>query len=271
MTTKCNRCKVARDDSFFTKGTKTLVTCALCRKQRRDYYNGESVGFANKIIKHVEIDGEPAKACTKCNIVKTLDNYNKAVGKSSDDLKAVCKKCLKLYAQTEDGKKKQAIRAKRYYDKNAALINQKGKEWRQNNRERSNKRQNEYRKKKYAEDPNFKIRCSLRSRVYSVLMNQRVEKTAKTRELIGCTVQEVMDHLESLFTEGMSWENYGEWHIDHIKPCAKFNLTNVEEQRKCFNYKNLQPLWAEENILKSDKWTDQDEIRWMMFNCYKEE
>ena len=52
----------------------------------------------------------------------------------------------------------------------------------------------------------------------------------------------------------MTWKNYGEWHIDHIKPCSKFNLTDEEEQKKCFNYKNLQPLWASENTSKGAKW-----------------
>lgn len=263
---KCNRCKVEREISLFVKEGKELVTCSLCRQQRRDYYRGENVGFANKIIKHVEVDGSPAKACTQCKIVKTLDNYNKATGKSSDNLKAVCKTCLKLYAQTEDGKKKQAARAKRYYDKNAALILEKGKEWRNKNRDRYNKHRREY----FASNPNAVIRRNLRTRIYHAIMNQSTAKSSRTLDLIGCSVYKLMEHLESLFDEEMSWDNYGDWHIDHIKPCAKFDLTIPENQRKCFNYQNLQPLWAADNMRKKDKWTEQDEEKWLMFNCCEE-
>ena len=60
-------------------------------------------------------------------------------------------------------------------------------------------------------------------------------------------------HLQSKFKPGMSFSNYGKWHIDHIIPCSRFDLNKEEEQYKCFNYKNLQPLWAEENKIKSNK------------------
>jgi hypothetical protein len=79
------------------------------------------------------------------------------------------------------------------------------------------------------------------------------EKKGKTMELVGCTTENVMKHLESKFTEGMTWENYGQWHIDHIKPCASFNLEDVEEQKKCFHWTNLQPLWAKDNLVKGAK------------------
>jgi hypothetical protein len=59
-----------------------------------------------------------------------------------------------------------------------------------------------------------------------------------------------------MFTEGMSWDNYGEWHIDHILPCSSFDLADIEQQKICFNYKNLQPLWAEDNLRKGAKIID---------------
>ena len=52
----------------------------------------------------------------------------------------------------------------------------------------------------------------------------------------------------------MSWDNYGDWHIDHIRPCCSFDLSKIEEQEKCFHYSNLQPLWAEENMTKGGKY-----------------
>ena len=78
------------------------------------------------------------------------------------------------------------------------------------------------------------------------------EQLAKTKTLIGCTSIELKAHLEKQFKEGMTWENYGKWHVDHIVPCASFNFSIPEEHYKCLNYKNLQPLWAEENIKKGN-------------------
>ena len=83
---------------------------------------------------------------------------------------------------------------------------------------------------------------------------QYTQKAKSTLELIGCSISELRAHIEAQFKPGMTWANHGKWHIDHIRPCASFNLTDPEQQRQCFNYKNLQPLWAEENLRKSDKW-----------------
>ena len=76
-----------------------------------------------------------------------------------------------------------------------------------------------------------------------------------TKELIGCSLEELKIHLENQFTKGMNWKNYGRngWHIDHILPCASFDLTDLEQRKKCFHYTNLQPLWEIDNIRKSDK------------------
>jgi hypothetical protein len=82
-----------------------------------------------------------------------------------------------------------------------------------------------------------------------------VNKACTTKRLIGCTTKELRNHLEAQFIDDMSWDNYGYygWHIDHIIPCACFDLSDPEQQRQCFHYTNLQPLWAEDNLRKSDK------------------
>ncbi len=78
-------------------------------------------------------------------------------------------------------------------------------------------------------------------------------KFARTMELTGCSAEYLKKYLETKFKKGMTWENHGRkgWHIDHIKPCASFDLSNLRQQKKCFHYKNLQPLWAEENLRKN--------------------
>lgn len=86
------------------------------------------------------------------------------------------------------------------------------------------------------------------------------KKNAKTIEYLGCSIADFKNYLESLFSDGMNWSNHGngigKWNIDHIIPCNAFDLTNEEEQRECFRYKNMGPLWWEENVHKSDKLPD---------------
>lgn len=86
-------------------------------------------------------------------------------------------------------------------------------------------------------------------------------KSGSAIDLLGCSLKEFRVYLQSLFEDGMSWENYGDWHIDHRRPCNSFNLLLEDEQQMCFHYTNLQPLWAEENISKMDKF-DETEFMW---------
>jgi hypothetical protein len=87
----------------------------------------------------------------------------------------------------------------------------------------------------------------------TALYERGLWKHGKTVELLGMTFAEFRPYIESLFKDGMSWENHGEWHLDHIKPCASFDLSKEEEQKKCFHYTNLQPLWAKDNLIKGKK------------------
>ena len=112
-----------------------------------------------------------------------------------------------------------------------------------------------YRMYRLKNDPIFKTLETLRNRIRMAILSQSTKKFGKSAELIGCSPKEVAIHLESKFKEGMSWENHGSkgWHIDHIIPCASFDLSDPEEQKKCFHYTNLQPLWWYENMSKGDK------------------
>jgi hypothetical protein len=104
------------------------------------------------------------------------------------------------------------------------------------------------------DNTNYGIAKRIRSRVYRVLRGAL--KSAPTECLLGCTWQQLRDHLEARFKRGMTWDNYGSvWHIDHIVPCAEFDLSKPEQQRQCFHFSNLRPLSARENISKSDKVT----------------
>lgn len=105
-----------------------------------------------------------------------------------------------------------------------------------------------------------KLTSRLRRRVRHALA--RKAKSKGTLKLLGCDGETLMKHLESLFKPGMSWLNRGSvWHIDHIRPCATFDLLKVSEQRKCFHYTNLQPLFAKENLKKGKKWERKQELK----------
>jgi hypothetical protein len=106
----------------------------------------------------------------------------------------------------------------------------------------------QYKKRFFIEQ---RIKRSLRSRLYTFMKGKNKNSSFK---YVGCNFEQLKNHFESKFTKGMTWENYGKWHIDHIKPCALFNLTIEKEIYECFNYTNLQPLWAKDNLSKGAKW-----------------
>lgn len=146
------------------------------------------------------------------------------------------------------------LRSKERYIRNRIDAINSAKEYYLKNKKNIRERQRKNHKKRKMVDPAYVIMKSLRSRI-SAAIKRKGEKCYKTKNLIGCTVQELIKHLESKFSKGMSWDNYGffGWHIDHIKPCDSFNLVDPEQQKKCFHYTNLQPLWMIENIKKSNK------------------
>lgn len=102
----------------------------------------------------------------------------------------------------------------------------------------------------------YKIGSSLRGRVTKRIKEGGGKKSANTENLIGCSVEFFMGWLEKQFIDGMTWDNYGEWHIDHIKPCNTFNMLDVEEQKKCFHYTNCRPLWAYDNLRRPKDGSD---------------
>lgn len=123
--------------------------------------------------------------------------------------------------------------------------------------ERERKRQRDYVRERRKNELRFKLICTCRSRVNRALAGKA--KSAKTMKLIGCTPERLIEHLESKFADGMSWENHGsgdgKWQVDHILPVAWFNLDSEPQQACAFHYTNLQPLWAIENHRKGSRRT----------------
>lgn len=127
----------------------------------------------------------------------------------------------------------------------------------QENPTRRRKYMNSYINIRNKNDPDFKLRGSLRARVRAALKSNNTQKSFKTMELVGCTINQLWIHLEKQFKPGMTRKNHGlganRWHVDHIIPVSKFDLTDPDQQRICFNFRNLQPLWQPDNFRKSNK------------------
>ena len=157
-------------------------------------------------------------------------------------------------------------RVKRYIKENPEWFREKNNRWKANNPEKvRNERQryyrnnvvlikqkhNQYQNMMYKTSPMYRLRRNLRSRVGRAV--EGGTKSAHTLELLGCTVPELQGKIYLLFQPGMTWDNYGQWHLDHIIPCAAFDLSNPVHQRACFNWQNLQPLWGKDNQRKNDR------------------
>lgn len=141
---------------------------------------------------------------------------------------------------------------KKYAKKKKKQISKYQKEYRAKNKDKSRDYHREYQRKKMQEDPEYKLKRQLRCRINHAVRSQNTTKTTKSFDLIGCTAVELKSYIEARFLPGMSWENRHKWHIDHIKPCASFDLLDPDQQRACFHYTNLQPLWAKDNLKKGD-------------------
>lgn len=178
------------------------------------------------------------KICKQCNINKSIGEFPKR-NNSLDGCRNICKVCtnynMKIrYHNNENVKEQERCRNKEYYNKNKDLIKQKTKLYKRQSRRKLD----------------IRLRDNLRNR-----LNQAIKKNQKTGSAVqdlGCSIADFKNHIESLWQDGMSWDNWARdgWHIDHIQPLASFDLINPEEFKKACHHSNLQPLWAEDNWSK---------------------
>jgi hypothetical protein len=142
-----------------------------------------------------------------------------------------------------------------WYEQNKEHRKEYLKEYREKNIDNIRKTKRDYERNRKASDPLYKLISNFRTAIYQVLKENNVEKNGHYFDILGYTPEELINHLEKQFTEGMTWENYGEFHIDHKLPISSFNIKEIgdEEFMKCWSLDNLQPMWGEENIRKSNK------------------
>ena len=210
------------------------------------------------------------KKCTKCNQDKEYSNFYKK-SLSKDGYNPICKECrIKYNANSKEltqqyykeNKEKYQESSKQYYNNNIEKVKNNSAKWKNLNpkkyksiQKKWHKNNREYhkvwRKDKWDNDPNYKLRILLGNRLNEVLKKNKTYKSSNIIELLDCSLGELKTHLQQQFKNGMSWVNHGTiWEIDHIIPCASFNLSLVEEQKKCFHFSNLQPLFKTTEIAK---------------------
>jgi hypothetical protein len=154
----------------------------------------------------------------------------------------------KLIQRTDEEKLNKNNYLREYRIKNKEILSEKRKEYNTINKEKINEKRRERYKERYQSDIDFKLRKIFRN----LLKRTVIHKTDSTANVLGYTYLELKVNIESKFSAGMSWENYGEWEIDHIIPISSFDL-NVTGPEVVHALNNLQPLWKKDNIIKSNK------------------
>ena len=155
----------------------------------------------------------------------------------------------------EKNKDYMSEKSKNWYEKNKEYRKEYYNKWRAENPEKWRESKRNYERTRKANDPLYKLIANFRTAIYQVLKENNIEKNGKYFEILGYTPEDLINHIESKFSEGMSWENYGDFHIDHITPISSFNIQEIgdNEFMRCWELENLQPMWADENIRKSNK------------------
>ena len=198
------------------------------------------------------------KICSKCKIEKEVCEFYKH-SRNPNIYRGQCKKCMNESSLNYKKNNVEKInkKNKEYFEKNRELNKIKCTKYRNNNLEKSREL---YRKRRlnnkekintYNQIPIIRLKNSLRSRI-NELMNKKYNNP-RTIDLVGCDYEFLINYIEKKFTEGMSWDNYGYygWHLDHIIPLS--SAKTEEDMCKLYHYTNLQPLWAKENMKKSNK------------------
>jgi len=189
------------------------------------------------------------KICSKCKEEKEVCEFNtRKILK--DGYRGYCKNCHLDYSEkyVKENYKIYKSYQDLYQIINSEFLSKQKSEYYQNNKEKIHK----YIKYKYHTDELYKLKITVRNRINVFLKNNNIIKKNKTFDIVGCSPEFLKEYLEQKFTEGMSWELMGRnIHIDHIIPLS-FAKTEEELYKLC-HYTNLQPLWAEDNLKKSNK------------------
>lgn len=245
----CTKCKQVKPRSEFTKsGNHLRGKCKQCEAEERKAKNPPRPKIVEK-TRYI---------CKTCKIEKDKDEfYARGSG-----VRGECKECTRKrknkWRQDNAEKNREYNKNYRANPEKKELIKKYQSEHYKNYKPKKRELERINYKKRYNSDENYKIRMVLRSRMRCAIKKEF--KSDSAVKLLGCNIDDFRQWLEYQFDENMTWQNHGEyWHIDHIKPCSLFNLSDCEEQKRCFHWTNMQPLEGSENIIKSNNYTAQME------------
>ena len=228
---ECTKCHLEKE---LAKGKKICKDCKnqyekLRREKFREKINEKSrVEYQKKKEKVLEqemkIDETQTKKCSVCQEEKTLDNFH--IAKCKGTIRPMCKACS----------------------------SEKRKEYYENNKEEVIKQTMKYQENKRKTNIDYKLEKQLRSRIYLAFTTKGLKKNERTWKYINCTSNFFKKWIEFQLYDGMTVENYGDfWHIDHVKPCASFDLSKEQDINECFSWNNMRPLRSDKNKKKNDK------------------
>ena len=161
----------------------------------------------------------------------------------------------KKYFSKPETKERLKKNHKKWAEQNKEHLSKYIKEYRENNVDKIRQIKRDYERNRKARDPLYKLISNFRTAIYTVLKESNVDKYGHYFDILQYTPEQLISHLENKFTDKMSWDNYGEWHVDHKLPITYFNISEMgdEEFMRCWSLDNLQPMWGIENIHKSNK------------------
>lgn len=233
---KCNKCNLVKPVSNFHKNVKNI--CKICSLEKAKIYRLKNRDKINE--KQNSNYNENIKISREKQNKYRVENYEK-------------RKALEDKTRIKHREKRRYL-YKKYYNENKEKVLNIIKKSQRKRRKKINLYNNRINKEKRKNDPGFKIKQNYRSRLHQFLKyKKQFNKQTSTAISLGCSPNELKLHLESQFSEGMTWDNYGQygWHIDHIIPLA--SASTQREFEKLCHHTNLQPLWAIDNLKKGSK------------------
>lgn len=232
----CNKCGKKKYDNEFGKNKNTCKECKNSyererRSKNREKYRAEGKEYyQKKKSEHIIIDKNIKKTCTVCK--KEKDGhmfYVKTIG----TLRSECKECA-------------SMKRKKHY---------------QQNREKIIKQTSAYTENRKKTDISFKLERNIRTRLYQAFTSQYLNKRQSTMKYVNCRPIFFKNWIEFQLYDGMTMENYGEiWHIDHCKPCCKFDFSIDDDVYKCFHWSNMRPYLSQKNLSKHSSYNPFDSV-----------
>ena len=236
----CKKCNLKKtyEEFFNNKNEKDGKNsyCKECEKNRKKLYREKNKDILN----------EKAREWRKNNLDRYNENMNRYLEKNPH---MTSKERARKYREKQEWRDKFNESCRKYYLKNIEEERKKRREYYFKNKEKERKKNDEWRKNKLKTDGFFRMKRRLRERIRDYMKGNHIGK--KTKEIVGLDYKEFKTYISNKFTENMNWDNYGDWHLDHIIPLCE--AKTEEDLFKLNHYTNLQPLWAEDNLKKNRK------------------